>query len=168
VSRCYLDTNFLYGHLRSPPGGLPSPMEDWRERTLAELTDDGGVVSPLVVDELAYRLVLVWLRDDGDPDPLSTYRERPHTVMPAMRDRLAATWASLDSLGLELDPTDREVTDRARALMAAPGLAPREAFHAAHAVEADCAVIVSADRAFDRLPALRRLGPETGGAPADG
>jgi predicted nucleic acid-binding protein len=167
VSRCYLDTNFLYGHLRSPPTGVPSPMEDWRERTLAELTDDGGVVSPLVIDELAYRLVLAWLRDDGHADPLAAYRERPETVMPAMRDRLAATWASLDSLGLELDPTDREVTDRARALMAAPGLAPREAFHAAHAVEADCPVIVSSDRAFDRLPALRRLGPEPSGPAAE-
>jgi hypothetical protein len=42
---------------------------------LAELTVDGGVISALVLDELAYgRLTLAWLRDEGEQDPLSVGR----------------------------------------------------------------------------------------------
>ena len=76
-----------------------------------------------------------------------------------MRRRLDATWRSLDSLGLELEPTSMAVVDQAKTLMGRPGLAPRDAFHAAHAIQAGCSVIVSSDAAFDRLAALRRVGP---------
>ncbi|MGH9229018.1 MAG: hypothetical protein ACRD07_09900 [Acidimicrobiales bacterium] len=48
---------------------------------------------------------------------------------------------------------------QAKGLMASPGLAPRDAFHAAHALAAACATIVSPDPAFDRVRGLERLGP---------
>jgi predicted nucleic acid-binding protein len=38
-------------------------------------------------------------------------------------------------------------------------LAPRDAFHAAHAIEAGCDIIASADTDFDRVDGLRRLAP---------
>ncbi len=158
MSRCYLDTNFLYAHLRSKRGGALGPAEAWRARVLDEL-DDGGVISALVFDELAYRLVLAWLRDDGDTDPLSTYRADPGTAMRAARRRLNATWRAVDLLALQLQPTDHAVIDRAKALMARPGLAPRDAFHAAHALEAGCGLIASSDVSFDRVSGLQRLAP---------
>jgi predicted nucleic acid-binding protein len=43
--------------------------------------------------------------------------------------------------------------------MARPGLAPRDAFHAAHALEAGCGFIASSDADFDRVPGLRLLAP---------
>ncbi len=43
--------------------------------------------------------------------------------------------------------------------MAAPGLAPRDAFHAAHALGAGCQIVVSSDDAFDRVTDRTRLGP---------
>jgi predicted nucleic acid-binding protein len=159
LSRCYLDASFLYAHLRSTPATAPRPVEDWRSRVLAELALDGGTISALVLDELAYRLVLAWLRDDGDGDPLSTYRADAQTIMRAVRRRLTSTWRSVDSLPLELQPTDHAVVEQARSLMARPGLAPRDAFHAAHALVAGCSVIASADAAFDDVPGLRRLAP---------
>ncbi|MGH9113373.1 MAG: type II toxin-antitoxin system VapC family toxin [Acidimicrobiales bacterium] len=60
---------------------------------------------------------------------------------------------------LELQPTDQPIVDRAKALMAAPGLAPRDAFHAAHALGAGCQIVVSSDDAFDRVTDRTRLGP---------
>lgn len=57
LSRCYLDTNFLYAHLRSKRGGTLGPVESWRAGVL-EAMDGGGVIGALVIDELAYRLVL--------------------------------------------------------------------------------------------------------------
>ena len=101
---------------------------------LNEVDDGGGVISALVLDELAYRLVLAWLRDDGDRDPLSTYRADAGAAMRSARRRLTATWRALDSLSLELQTTEHAVVQRAKSLMAQPGLSPRDAFHAAHAL----------------------------------
>ncbi|MFN2591973.1 MAG: type II toxin-antitoxin system VapC family toxin [Candidatus Dormibacteria bacterium] len=76
-----------------------------------------------------------------------------------MRRRLERLWVALDALPLEMMATDWPVVMNARALMAVPGLPPRDAFHAAHALESDCGSIASADRDFDRIPGLTRLGP---------
>jgi predicted nucleic acid-binding protein len=43
--------------------------------------------------------------------------------------------------------------------MAQPGLAPRDAFHAAHALEAGCDLIASSDAGFDQVAGLRRVAP---------
>jgi predicted nucleic acid-binding protein len=158
LSRCYLDTNFVYAHLRSRRGRALGPVEAWRTRVLGEL-DGGGVISGLVLDELAYRLVLAWLRDGGDRDPLSTYRADARSAMRAARRRLTAAWRAVDSLALELQPTELAVVEGAKSLMARPGLAPRDAFHAAHALKAGCDLIASSDAGFDQVPGLRRLAP---------
>jgi predicted nucleic acid-binding protein len=159
LSRCYLDTNFVYAHLRSKRRGALGPVEAWRARVLGQMDSGGGVISGLVLDELAYRLILAWLRDDGDSDPLSTYRANAGSAMRAVRRRLTAAWRAVDSLPLELQPTEHAVVDKAKALMAQPGLAPRDAFHAAHALEAGCGLIASSDADFDRVPGLRLLAP---------
>jgi len=159
VSRCYLDTNFIYAHLRSKWGGTLGPVEAWRTQVLNEMGRGSGVISALVLDELAYRLTLAWLRDDGDRDPLSTYRADAGAVMRAVRRRLTATWGAVDSLALELQTTDHAVVEVAKSLMAKPGLSPRDAFHAAHALGANCDAIASGDACFDRVPGLRRIAP---------
>ncbi|HVY95354.1 MAG TPA: type II toxin-antitoxin system VapC family toxin [Solirubrobacterales bacterium] len=157
MSRCYLDTNFLYAHLRSKRGGVLGPVEAWRADVLEKM--DAGVVSALVLDELAYRLVLAWLRDDGEPDPLSAYRADAGAAMASARRRLGAAWRAVDTLGLELQATDLSVVESAKRLMARPGLAPRDAFHVAHALAAGCDLVASADPAFDSVAGLRRLAP---------
>jgi predicted nucleic acid-binding protein len=121
--------------------------------------DGNGVISGLVIDELACRLILAWLRDDGDGDPLSTYRADAQAVMHTMRRRLATTWRAVDSLSLELQPTEHSVINKAKSLMSRPGLSPRDAFHAAHALAAGCTLIASGDSAFDQVPGLRLLAP---------
>lgn len=159
MSRCYLDTNFLYAHLRSRRGATVGPTASWRALVTAEMAD-GAVISALMLDELAYRLVLAWLRDDGERDPLSAYRRDGRAAMRTARRRLASVWRAVDSLGLELQPTDGVVVAGAKALMSRPGLPPRDAFHAAHALAARCEVIASSNRGLDQVPGLRRLGPE--------
>lgn len=159
MSRCYLDTNFLYAHLRSKRGGTLGPVEAWRARVLDELGDGAGVISGLVLDELAYRLVLAWLRDDGDGDPLSTFRADARSTMQTMRRRLSAAWRAVDSLPLELQPTEHSVVAEAKVLMARPGLPPRDAFHAAHALVSRCDLIATSDPDFVPVPGLQILGP---------
>jgi predicted nucleic acid-binding protein len=159
VSRCYLDTNFLYVHLRSKANAAPTAVEDWRNAVLAEVETDGAVIGALVLDELAYRLIIAWLRQDGIADPLSEYRNHPQKAMRAVRQRLATTWQAVDSLALELWPTDRAVVTQAQALMAKPGLGPRDAFHAAHALVAGCHSIASTDPVFQTVSGLKCISP---------
>jgi len=76
-----------------------------------------------------------------------------------MRARLRRLWKALDQLAVEITSTDTAVIDRAQRFLAKPGLGPRDAFHAAHALEAGCEWIVSSDPDFDALRELNRLGP---------
>lgn len=156
MTRCYVDTNFLYLHLRQRDDPA---VAAWRRRLEAELAGEAGVVSALVLDELAYRSVLAWLRDAGDKNPVSTFRASTSVVMHRMRTRLGRLWKAIDELNFDLATTDRSVIRQALAFMSDPGLAPRDAFHAAHALDSGCPVIVSSDRDYDRLNAIQRLAP---------
>jgi predicted nucleic acid-binding protein len=62
-------------------------------------------------------------------------------------------------MDFDIAVTDRSVTSRAKELMSEPGLPPRDAFHAAHALDSGCPVIVSSDSDYDRITTLRRVGP---------
>jgi predicted nucleic acid-binding protein len=62
-------------------------------------------------------------------------------------------------MNFEIAVTDRSVTRRAIELMSDPGLSPRDAFHAAHALDSGCPVIVSSDSDYEGLTGLRRIGP---------
>ncbi len=160
MSRVYLDTNFLFGLVRQDERASDPTFTAWRERVEAETGSDPPVVSALVVDELAYRLVLAWLHDSGDKNPLTTFRQSPATVMKRMRSRLAKLWKALDDIGLDIAASDLSSIRNAQSLMGNPGLTPRDAFHAAYAIDSRCAWIVSSDREFDRVHRLSRLGPE--------
>ncbi len=159
MSRLYIDTNFLYGHLRQPIRGADPRFAAWRSRVISEAADDAPVISALVIDELAYRSILGWLSDTGDRDPFGTYRRSSTAVMRRMRTRLRRLWKALDQFAAEITSTDTAVIDRAQRFMAEPGLGPRDAFHAAHALEASCEWIVTSDPDFDAMPQLKRLGP---------
>jgi predicted nucleic acid-binding protein len=159
VSRGYLDANYLYAHFRQPRRTPDPRVAEWGQRVLNELDGDGAVISALVIDELVYRMLLAWLGDDGHSDPVSTYRKNSSEVTRSMRVRLQRAWNAIDTLHLELAITDQRVVDRARNLLVDPGLAPRDAFHAAHAFESRCQLIVSSDSAFDKIAGLVRLGP---------
>lgn len=91
---------------------------------MAELAGDTAVISALVIDELLYRMLLAWLSDDGNPDPLPAYRRNRALITKTMRPRLTRLWKALDRLNLELAVTDQAIIDRARQLLVRPGLAP--------------------------------------------
>lgn len=44
--------------LNAKRGATLGPVEAWRARVLSEMDEGSGVLSALVLDELAYRLVL--------------------------------------------------------------------------------------------------------------
>ena len=161
MTRAYLDTNFLFGLFRQAEGvatGDPA-FVGWRQRVETEMGVDLPVISALVVDELAYRMVLAWISDGGEQDPLRTYRADTPGVMRRMRTKLRGLWKSMAQLEPELTPSENQDVVLAQTLMVDPGLAPRDAFHAAYAIRGACRWIVSSDAAFDRLDRIDRLGP---------
>jgi predicted nucleic acid-binding protein len=159
VSRPCLDTNFLFGLLRQVDDGGGTDFVDWRQRVQVELESDPPLISGLVIDELTHRLVLAWLRDGGDSDPLTTFRRSTATVMRRMRRHLSSLWTAIDQLDADLAPTDWSVVQLAEGLMTDPGLRPGDAFHAAYAIGGRCRWIVSSDPGFDLLDRVRRVGP---------
>jgi predicted nucleic acid-binding protein len=159
VTRAYLDTNYLFGLLRQGDAGIDPAFAAWRERVESEIGPDAAVVSDLLVDELTYRLVLAWLRDSGDPVPLDTFRKSGPAVMKRMRSKLVALWKALHDLDLDWAHSRTSSRHIAQALMGDPGLPPRDAFHAAYAIDGECQLIVSSDSVFDRVPRLTRMGP---------
>jgi predicted nucleic acid-binding protein len=160
VTRAYLDTPYLYLHF-STSVTSDTRFAAWKEAVVDAVGNDAMVISALAVDELAYRLILGWLRDDNDPDPLTTCRRAPAETTRSMGQRLRKLWDGLDALHLETAVATLAVIRRAQTFMTDPGLAPRDAFHAAHALASQCEIIVSADPDFDRVEELRRLGPGT-------
>ncbi|MFZ0217760.1 MAG: PIN domain-containing protein [Candidatus Dormiibacterota bacterium] len=160
MTRCYLDTNYAFSQMRDAGGAASEPYRHWRRVVLRELGHDSAVISARVFDELAYRLVLTWLREDGVRDPLHTYRANGIQVMRSMRERLGEVWHQIERLRWEVHATTHAVVDRALLLMGDPGLSPRDAFHAAHAIDAECPLIASSDGAFDLVPALHRIAPQ--------
>jgi predicted nucleic acid-binding protein len=161
VSRAYLDTNFLFGLFRHEEGHgqTDSYFADWRQRVEQEIGGDRPVLSALVVDEISYRLVLAWMTDAGVKDPLSAFRADTTGVMKRSRGKLLSLWKSIAKLEPELAPSEEDDVVLAQNFMVDAGLAPRDAFHAAHAIRARCQWIVSSDDAFDRLDRMKRLGP---------
>lgn len=159
MTRVYLDTNYLFGLLRAHEAAGDEEFRAWRRRVEQEIGEDPALVTDLVVDELAYRLVLAWLRDADDAAPLTTYRRSTSAVLRKLRPKLSVLWKALDSLDLDWatgGPASRHI---AQTLMDDPGLSPRDAFHAAYAIDSQCARIVSSDAAFDRVHRVSRLGP---------
>ena len=163
MTRCYIDTNFLFAYSRRTSNDPDPRLDGWRRLVDEELRDDPGVISGLVLDELSYRAVLTWLRDAGDISPMSTFRKSAPAVMRRMRGRLRRLWKAIDEMDFEIAVTDRSVTRRAMELMSDPGLSPRDAFHAAHALDSGCPVIVSSDPDYDRLDSIQRLAPPASG-----
>lgn len=159
MTRVYLETNYLFGLMRQKGPSVDRDYAAWRQRVEAEIEADPALTSDLVMDELAYRLVLAWLRDSGDGDPLTTYRKSTATVMKRMRSKLVALWRALDELDLDWASSQPSSHHLAQLLMGDPGLSPRDAFHAAYAIDGGCKWIVTSDAAFDRVPRLGRLGP---------
>lgn len=159
MTRVYLDTNYLFGLVRPGTKEREADYRAWRERVEAEIGADPPLISDLVADELAYRLVLAWLRDFGDQQPLTTFRRSTSAVMRRMRAKLSALWKGLDALDLDWATSRSSSLHIARSLMADPGLSPRDAFHAAYSIDNGCEWIVSSDLDFDRVPRLNRLGP---------
>lgn len=102
MSGFYLDANFLTLQFRHPaPQGPGSHLESWLDEVAERIAGERSVISALVMDETVYRLILGWLRDEGEADPLSAYRRNSRAVMKRFGKRLRNVWEAMESLRLD-------------------------------------------------------------------
>jgi len=159
--RVYVDTNVLYLILRPPPASDPllAWVREWADRFASGLAV--AVVTPLVVDELLYRLLLALARDAGSDNLLADLRQPNSDVIARHGDRAASLVSSVLALpGLEIAGIDGDAARRALEHVRAYRLLPRDAMHVAAATSAGCDVLLSSDPDFARArAAIRWIGP---------
>ena len=160
--RQYVDTNVLYLFLRPPEE--PHPHRAWLRDVMAGFAggSDEAVISPLVLDELAYRLLLALLKDEGVSDPLGELRRNTAQVLERLAPRTSSLVQTVSSLpGLTIAPVDDVRLVAALRYKERISLLPRDALHVAVAVAEGCEGILSLDedlaRAAEEIPWLGPL-----------
>lgn len=155
MRRIYIDTNVLYLVLRRPDPS--SGLLPWLDQVISRLGrgEEHAVISPLVLDEIYYRLLIAAARDGGDPRPMRRLREEPESLL---RRYGASVSRQVDAIialpNIEIVPVDAAVWREAMRIATAHALLPRDALHVATARSSGCKAIVSLDNDFSRSTAL--------------
>ncbi len=148
----YLDTMILYAFSR----GIEISARDLFQRI-----EQGGIsacTSVLTFDELAYRLLLAFIRNHYPGSPLDHLRADEMKMLeefaPAIGNHLDELRAFPNLVVLDVFAADLEGMNDA---MISFQLRPRDALHWAVMQRVGCFDLASNDPHFDRIPALRRF-----------
>jgi predicted nucleic acid-binding protein len=147
----YLDTTVLYAFLR---GLKPSVQELFARIEAKEIR---AYTSVLTFDELAYRGLLAFIRDQYEGSPLDRLRADEAQMIAEFYPRLAPYLDRLRTFPnlflVEVTSADLNVMDEA---MRRYQLRPRDALHLAAMRKCGCLALLSDDRDFDRVPEIHR------------
>ncbi len=147
----YLDTMLPYLLLRSIDESV-RPLFKRIER--GELR---AYTSVLTFDELAYRLLLAFIKDRYGGSPLERLRAEEERMLTEFAPRVIsfleqvrayASLTVLDVLATDLDAMNQAMTQYR--------LRPRDALHYAAMQRVSCLDLASNDSHYDRVPAIRR------------
>lgn len=152
----FIDANVFYLYLRGPT----RPREDCTK--LLERVEEGeveGYTSTLVLDELAYKLLLRKIEEIYGQNPLEVIRRRREAISEASPyvERGMEVVLGIDGLRvLSVEPPHLNVLAE---YMRRYWLLPRDALHVAVMDWVGCRDLASADEDFDRVPHIRRWAP---------
>jgi len=152
----FIDANIFHLYLRGPEAPRRGCTE-FLERVERGRVE--GVTSPLVLDELAYKLLLINIEERFRRNPLLVIRENPAAVSEAAGYvgrglSIVLGIENLTVLGLE-----RLHAEELTTFMERHSLLPRDSLHLAVMFIAGCRDIASADRDFDRAETITRWSP---------
>jgi len=149
----YLDTMILYGFSR----GIDNRLRDFMQRI--ELGDVQAHTSVLTFDELAYRLLLAFIKDRFDGSPLDRLRANEHEMLamfaPVIGPHLNQLRSFPHLVVVDIRTDDLEVMIEA---MTDHYLRPRDALHYAVMRRLGCLNLASDDGHFDAIPDIVRYG----------
>ena len=151
----FVDTNVLYLILRPPPEG---ELRAWLQAQIARFCEPATriIVSPLILDELAYRLLLASVADEGGARPLEILRADKVAVLERHGARIAQLLRDkvVALPGLTVAPVTEHELDRALDYLVTYRLLPRDALHLAVAEAKRCDLLLSTDPDFARAATL--------------
>lgn len=150
----YVDTMLPYMLLR---GADNSVAQFWERIEQGELN---AYTSALTFDELAYRLLLAFVKDKYDGSPLDRLRSEEMKIIaefaPQVTDLLQSMRTFPNLTVLDVYSADINVMCQT---MSAYQLRPRDAVHFAAMERIGCFDIASNDPHFDRVSRIRRYSP---------
>ena len=158
MSRLFVDTNVLYLILRPPPEG---ELRGWLRAQLDRFASVSTtlVVSPLILDELIYRLILASIADEpGVKRPLEVLRSDKVAALTRHGAHAASLVRErvLTLPGLMVAPVLETDLKRCLELLEELHLLPRDALHLAVAERKRCKQLVSTDPDFARASSIVR------------
>ena len=147
----YLDTMLPYLLLR----GVDLSIKHFFQQI--ERGDFFAYTSILTFDELAYRLLLAFIKDQYAGSPLDRLRNEEDKMMTEFADTVAVLLRRLRDLPhltvLDVLASDLEILNEA---MVQYRLRPRDALHLAAMQRVGCFDLASNDAHFDSVPHIRR------------
>lgn len=121
-----------------------------------EVGEVKGYTSPLVIDELAYKLLLKRIEETHKRNPLAVIEEKPETIMEASHYAEEGLAIVLGIENLEVTSIDRHHIEVFTIYMTKYSLLPSDAMHLAVMVTMNCKNIASTDDDFDRALEVAR------------
>ncbi len=147
----YLDTMLPYSLLRGVDEAIKTLFQRIERGELRAYT------SVLTFDELAYRLLLAFIKDRYGSSPLERLRDQEEAMLtefaPQVSDLLQQLRTYTSLTVLEVLPEDLNVLNSG---MVRYHLRPRDAFHLAAMQRVNCLDLASNDSDFDRIPEVKR------------
>lgn len=147
----YLDTMVPYALLR---GIEPSAKELFAQIEQGKFQ---AFTSALTFDELAYRLILAYIKDNYSGSPLDHLRQTQAKMIAEFYPQIAPSLAQLRSFPnltvLSVTIADLQAMDDAILKF---HLRPRDALHLAAMQKCDCLNLISQDSDFDQVPIVKR------------
>ncbi len=154
--RIFIDANIFHLYLRGPEN-LKKECKEFLQRV--ETGEIIGYTSPLVLDELAYKLLLKIVEERCKRNPLEVIRENTLIISSCASDLENGIFTILGIENLEIVNVTREHVEIMIDAMQKYFLLPRDAMHIAVMRTLGCRNIASIDSDFDRVPKVIRWIP---------
>lgn len=152
----FLDANVFHLYLRGPKG-----IRDKCTRILERIErgEVKGYTSALVLDELAYKLLLRRIEETHRRNPLEVIEKTPSAIGESSNYVGEGLDIVLGIKGLEVLAVERHHAEEFVAYMKKYSLLSRDALHLSSMMAIGCKDIASTDEDFDSVPGIIRWSP---------
>jgi len=152
----FIDANIFHLYLRGPKD-IQEACTNFLERI--ERSEIIGYTSPLVLDELAYKLLLKKVEESFRENPLNILRENPKIISDFSHYIELGLNTILGIENLKIVEISKDHVEDMANYMKEYLLLPRDALHLSIMNTLNCRNIASMDSDFDRVPIVTRWVP---------
>lgn len=154
--KIFIDTNIFHLYLRGPEL-VKNLCTQFLERV--EKGELIGYTSTLVLDELAYKLMLRRIEDIYRRNPLNILKERREVIAEVSSYIEEGLDIVMGIENLQILRVEKSHLEELVEYMRKYLLMPRDSLHLAVMTSINCTDIASADRDFDNIPFITRWSP---------